>query len=138
MLKVHHNLILFQVSNKLDLKKVKWSLSRKKETELLIMLGLTKLFSSKLHKRYFLYVHKQIHAKVPISLFFVKLKRPSGNCYVNCFLCDKTALSRTLNYTIKNYLALGNLAKLMFWSILSFKNLQHLKVVFFLGFSGAR
>ena len=30
--------------------------------------------------------------------------------------------SRTVNYTKTNYLALGNLAKLIFWSILSFKN----------------
>ena len=35
------------------------------------------------------------------------------------FLNDKI-----YRYTTKNYLALGNLAKLMFWSILSFKNLQ--------------
>ena len=32
--------------------------------------------------------------------------------------------SRTVNYTKKNYLALGNLAKLMFGSILSFKKMQ--------------
>ena len=35
------------------------------------------------------------------------------------FLNDKI-----YSYTKNNYLALGNLAKLMFWSILSFKNLQ--------------
>ena len=31
---------------------------------------------------------------------------------------------KIFSYTKKNYLALGNLTKLMFWSILSFKNLQ--------------
>ena len=36
-------------------------------------------------------------------------------------LCDG---SRTVNYTKKNYFALGNLVKLMFWSISSFKNFQ--------------
>ena len=35
------------------------------------------------------------------------------------FLNDKI-----YRYTKKNYLAIGNLAKLMFWSISSFKNLQ--------------
>ena len=35
------------------------------------------------------------------------------------FLNDKI-----YSYTKKSYLALGNLAKLVFWSILSFKNLQ--------------
>ena len=38
----------------------------------------------------------------------------------------------------KNYLALGNLAKFMFWSILSFKNFQDRKVNIFLSFSGER
>jgi hypothetical protein len=32
--------------------------------------------------------------------------------------------SRTVNYTKENYLVLGNLAELMFWSILSFESLQ--------------
>jgi hypothetical protein len=36
----------------------------------------------------------------------------------------------------KNNLALGNLAKLIFWLILSFKNLQNWKVNTFLSFSG--
>ena len=38
----------------------------------------------------------------------------------------------------KNYLELGNLAKLMFWLILSFKNLQVKKVNIFLSFSGKK
>ena len=38
----------------------------------------------------------------------------------------------------KNYLALDNLAKLMFWSILRLKNLQDWKVNIFLSFSGER
>ena len=33
----------------------------------------------------------------------------------------RAMVSRTLNYTKKNYFELGNLAKLMFWSIISFK-----------------
>ena len=42
-----------------------------------------------------------------------------------CLLSQSCVMgSRTVNYTKKNYLALGNLAKLMFWSIISFKNLQ--------------
>ena len=32
--------------------------------------------------------------------------------------------NKVYSYTKNNYLALGNLAKVMFWSILSFKNLQ--------------
>ena len=55
-----------------------------------LFLGCTKLFSSELHKCYFLYIHKQIHSKVPTLLNFVGPKRPSGNCYVSCFLTDKT------------------------------------------------
>ena len=47
------------------------------------------------------------------------------------FLNDKI-----YHHTKKNYLALGNLAKLMFRSILSFKNLQDWKVNIFLSFSG--
>ena len=43
-------------------------------------------------KCYFLYVHKQICSKVPILLYFVGPKHPSGNWYVSCFLTDKTAL----------------------------------------------
>ena len=39
--------------------------------------------SPELHKCYFLYIHKQIHSKVPILLNFVDPKRPSGNCYVS-------------------------------------------------------
>ena len=37
-----------------------------------------KLFYPELYKRYFLYIHKQICSKVPISLYFVGPKRPSG------------------------------------------------------------
>ena len=33
--------------------------------------------------------------------------------------------SRIVDYTKENYLSHVNLAKLMFWSILSFKNLQY-------------
>ena len=33
--------------------------------------------------------------------------------------------NKIYSYTKKNYLAPGNLAKLMFWIILSFKNLQY-------------
>ena len=51
-----------------------------------------KLFSPKLHKCYFLYVHTQILSKVLILLYFVKPKRHSGNCCVSCFLTDETAL----------------------------------------------
>ena len=53
---------------------------------------MTKLFSPELHKCYFLYIPKQICSKVPVLLYFVGPKRPSGNCYVSCFLTDKTAL----------------------------------------------
>ena len=52
-----------------------------------------KLFYPELYKRYFLYIHKQICSKVPISFYFVGPKCPSGNCYVSCFLTDKTALT---------------------------------------------
>ena len=51
----------------------------------------TKLFSLEL-QCYFLYVHKQIRSKVPILLYFVGPKHPSGNCCVSCFLTDETAL----------------------------------------------
>ena len=44
----------------------------------------------------------------------------------------------SLSYTKKRYLALGNLAKLVFLSILSFKNVQGWKVNIFLNFSGER
>ena len=57
------------------------------------------------------------------SVFFPKLQ----------FLNDKLQL-----YTQKNYVPLGNLAKFMFWSISSFKNLQAWKVYSFLSFSGER
>ena len=57
---------------------------------------ITKLFSPELHKCYFLYIHKQIRLKVPILLYFVGPKRPSGNCYISCFLADKTALGLML------------------------------------------
>ena len=45
-----------------------------------------------LHKCHFLYNDKHIHSKAPILLYFVGPKRRSGNCYVSCFLTDKTAL----------------------------------------------
>ena len=56
-----------------------------------------------------------------------------SNIRVSSFpkLCDG---SRTVNYTQKNYLALGNLAKLMFWLIL----IGRLKSKHFLTFSGQR
>ena len=57
------------------------------------------LYSPELQKCYFLYNHKKICSKVPILLFFVRPKRPSGNCYVNCFLTEKTALNIWLNKT---------------------------------------
>ena len=44
------------------------------------------------HKCYFLYIHKQILSKVPTLLHSVRTKRPSGNCYISCFLTDNTAL----------------------------------------------
>ena len=31
-------------------------------------------------------------SKVPIILYFVKQKRPSGNCYASCFFTEKTPL----------------------------------------------
>ena len=79
----------------------------------------TKLFSPELHTYISVisstYVHKQICSKVPILLYFVGPKRPSGNCYISCFLTDKTALSKIIfwcrnsnmcqsreHYTIKN------------------------------------
>ena len=46
--------------------------------------------------------------------------------------------SRTLNYTKKTYLALDNLAELMLWSILSFKNLQHWEIYIFFRFASER
>ena len=49
------------------------------------------------------------------------------------FLKDKI-----YSYTKKNCLALGSLAKLMFWSILTFKNWKDWKVNIFLSFSGER
>ena len=53
----------------------------------------SKLFSPELYKCYFLYIHKQILSKVPTLLHSVRTKRSSGNCYISCFLTDKTALS---------------------------------------------
>jgi hypothetical protein len=42
-----------------------------------------------------------------------------------CLLCKMNEINdNTYNYTKKNNLALGNLAKLIFWLILSFKNFQ--------------
>ena len=54
----------------------------------------SKLISHELHKCYFLYIHNLICSKVPILLYFVAPKCPSGNCYFSCFLTDKTALDR--------------------------------------------
>ena len=56
-----------------------------------------KLFSLELHKCYFLYVHKKICSKVPILSYFVKRKCISGDCYINYFLTDKTALQLSLS-----------------------------------------
>ena len=46
-------------------------------------------------------------------------------------------MQNSKSYQKKN-LALGNLAKLKFWLMLLFKNLQQLKVYIFLSFSGER
>jgi hypothetical protein len=40
----------------------------------------------------FFKLKKQIRSKEPIILYFVTPKRPSCNCYVNCFLTEKTPL----------------------------------------------
>ena len=42
---------------------------------------------------YFLEIPKQICAKVPMLLYLVGPKHPSGNCYVSFFLTDRTALA---------------------------------------------
>ena len=39
----------------------------------------SKLFYPELHRWYFLYIHKRICSKVPILLYFVGPKRPTGN-----------------------------------------------------------
>ena len=54
------------------------------------------LNSPELQKCYFLYNHKQFCSKVPIILYFVRPKHPSGNCYSSCFLTEKTALTKRL------------------------------------------
>ena len=51
-------------------------------------------YSPELQKCYFLYIHKQICSKMSILSYFVRPKRSSGNCYVNCFLTEKTSLVR--------------------------------------------
>ena len=66
--------------------------------------ALAKLFSPELHKCYFLYVHKQIRSKVPILLYYVGPKHPPGNCYVNYFLTDNTALSISLLFLLLYYI----------------------------------
>ena len=53
--------------------------------------------SPELRKCYFLHIHKQIRSKVPTFLYFYGPKRPSVNCYVSCFLTDKTALTMQQN-----------------------------------------
>ena len=67
------------------------------------------LNSPELQKSYFLYNHKQFCSKVPIIFYFVRPKHPSGNCYVSCFLTEKTPftplhilLRKTLVFTISN------------------------------------
>ena len=52
-------------------------------------------------KCYFLYIHKQIRSKVPISLYFVRPNRPSGNSYVSCFLTEKTPLGTHKKISLK-------------------------------------
>ena len=66
-------------------------------------------------------------------VIYLKLTKVLYEClfFPKLFLYEKI-----YSYTKKNYFALGNLAKLMFWSILSFKNLQDWKVNIFLSFSG--
>ena len=44
------------------------------------------LYPPELQKCYFLFNHKQICSKVPILLYFVRPKDPSGNYYVSCFI----------------------------------------------------
>ena len=56
---------------------------------------------------------------MPTLLYFVGPKRPSGYCYVCCFLTDKTALS-TLYWQIIYYL---NINRLLLSDINSFQNL---------------
>ena len=58
----------------------------------------TNLYSPELQKCYFLFNHKQICSKVPILLYFVRPKHPSGNCYVSCFLTEKTPLPSLKEY----------------------------------------
>ena len=58
------------------------------------------LNSLELQKCYFLYNHKQICSKVPIVVFFLRPKCSSGNCYVSCFLTEKTPLIQILQEVI--------------------------------------
>ena len=62
-------------------------------TLLVLQLG-TKGDSPNLRKSYFFYNYQQIRLKEPLLLFFVGPKRPSGNCYVICFLTEKPKLGR--------------------------------------------
>ena len=50
------------------------------------------LYPPELQRCYFLFNHKQICLKVPILLYFVRPKRSSDNCYISCFLTEKTPL----------------------------------------------
>ena len=59
------------------------------------------LYPPELQKCYFLFNHKQIRSKVPILLYFVRPKRPSGNCYISCFLTEKTPLLHSLSHFIR-------------------------------------
>ena len=60
----------------------------------------SKLFSPELHKWYFHFIHKQIHSKVPILLYFVEPKRPSGA--INCrFLTTET--NSKASYIFRRY-----------------------------------
>ena len=57
------------------------------------MFYLYTLYYLELQKWYFLYNHKQFCSKVPI---FVRPKLTSDNCYVSCFLTEKTPLTLIL------------------------------------------
>ena len=57
----------------------------------------SKQISPELRKCYFLYIQKQISLKMPILLYFVGPKRPPGNCYINCFLTEKSPLNLNMS-----------------------------------------
>ena len=73
------------------------------------------LYSPGLQKCYFLYNHKQICSKVTILLCFVKLKGPSGNCYVNCFLTEKHLCLTPTPSTHSFFLISVSMPVDMFW-----------------------